>query len=264
MTALDWSSITLAADRTHHLLRGQPLYDVRFDEVLKFHAPGLAPVRRGDHAWHIEASGHAAYDQRFRRSFGFYDGVAAVAGDDGWRHIRPNGTDLYVERYAWCGNFQLARCPVRTADRLYFHIDVEGQPLYAERWRYAGDYRDDIAVVQRDDGLSTHVDGKGRLLHDVWFRDLDVYHKGYARACDESGWMHVDERGRPIYARRFAMVEPFYNGQARVETIDGALEVVNEDGSTLLQLRTPQLNATPPHDSTSMPDCPRTVSGGVP
>lgn len=37
--------------------------------------------------------------------------------------------------------------------------------------------------------------------------------------------------GRLISARRFASVEPFYNGQARVERLDGGLEAIDEKGN---------------------------------
>jgi len=36
---------------------------------------------------------------------------------------------------------------------------------------------------------------------------------------------------------RFAAVEPFYNGQARVERMDGRLEVIDETGKFLIELR---------------------------
>lgn len=96
-----------------------------------------------------------------------------------------------------------------------------------------------IDVVQAPDGRSTHVDHAGNLTHGRWFIDLDVFHKGLARARDERGWTHVDASGRPICARRFATVEPFYNGQARVETLDGGLAVINEEGTTIVRLREP-------------------------
>ena len=76
-------------------------------------------------------------------------------------------------------------------------------------------------------------------MHGVWFLDLDVFHKCCARARDEDGWMHVDRAGRPLYARRFAAVEPFYNGQARVERFDGGLEVIDEAGCRVVELRPP-------------------------
>jgi SAM-dependent methyltransferase len=214
-----------------------PLYKARFDEVLAFHAPGLAPVRRGEEAWHIDGHGAPAYARRFRRTFGFYEERAAVACADGWHHVLPDGTDLYPERYAWCGNYQGRRCAVRDGEGRYCHLDPTGRPAYAARWRYAGDYRDGIAVAQAADGRSTHVNADGELLHGRWFLDLDVFHKGFARARGEQGWMHVDLCGQPVYARRFAMVEPFYNGQARVERFDGALEVIDEEGQTVAELR---------------------------
>ena len=76
-------------------------------------------------------------------------------------------------------------------------------------------------MVQNHAGAHTHVDMNGVLLHGKWFRDLDVFHKGYARAADVQGWYHVDMAGQPLYCRRFKAVEPFYNGQARVEGLDG-------------------------------------------
>ena len=67
-----------------------------------------------------------------------------------------------------------------------------------------------------------------------------MFHKGFARARDRRGWHHVDTAGQPLYEQRFRNVEPFYNGQARVERHDGSLAVIGEGwNATLLQLRGP-------------------------
>ncbi len=248
---MSWRDTRVAADGSHHLIAGVPAYDERFDEVLKFHEPGLAPVLRGADAWHIYVDGTAAYSQRYQRTFGFYEGRAAVISGDGWHHITASGEALYTSRYAWCGNFQGGRCPVREREcakpdgvggggevgARYYHITKSGDPAYAARWRYAGDYRDGIAVVQSEIGLCTHIDEHGDLVHGHWFIDLDVFHKGYARARLSDGWAHVNRAGSPVYTRRFATIEPFYNGQARVEGFDGRLEVIAEDGVTVQVLR---------------------------
>lgn len=235
MTA--WADVIVAGDHRHHLRRGQPLYPERYDDVLDFRAPGLAPVRLADRAWHITLDGAAAYDRRFQRTFGFYEGLASVVSPDGWHHIDATGADAYPGRFEWCGNFQGERCAVRAVDRAYLHIDPRGRPTYERRWRYVGDYREGLAVVQGADGRSTHVDLAGEMVHGRWFVDLDVPHKGYARARDAHGWCHVDRQGRPAYESRFAMVEPFYNGQARVETRNGALMIIDEAGNALVTLR---------------------------
>lgn len=234
---MNWRDLSVSACGTFHECDGQPAYSGRFDEVLKFHAPGLAPVTRGNEAWHVGPDGIAAYSRRFIRTFGFYEGFAAVQAQDGWHHIRPDGSDAYPERYDWCGNFQGGRCTVRLRDGRYRHVLADGSVAYPETWRYAGDYKDGYCVIQSDAGLCTHLNLKGELLHGNWFADLDVFHKRFARARDGEGWMHVDLRGVPAYARRFAAVEPFYNGQARVERFDGGLEVINEQGQSVSELR---------------------------
>ena len=236
----DWRQYAVSDDGTHHVREGRPAYDRRFAEVLKFHAPGLAPVVDHIGAYHIHPDGRAAYVERHNRTFGFYEEIAAVDSAQGWHHIRPDGTPLYSQRYQWCGNFQEGRCPVRDADGRYFHIRADGAPAYPERYRYAGDFRDGHAVVQNDAGDHTHINPDGALLHDQLFNDLDVFHKRFARASDSRGWHHVDTAGRPLYVNRFRLVEPFYNGQARVEGHDGSLVVIDEVGNQILQIRDPK------------------------
>ncbi len=232
-----WQDFTIAPDQTHHLKGGSAAYEARFEEVLKFHAPGLAPVRDASGAYHIFPTGRAAYPERYRRTFGFYEGRAAVQASDGWFHIQAPGKPLYSERYAWCGNYQAGRCPVRGFEGLYCYLLLDGQLADAVPYSYAGDYRDGIAVVQREDGLHTHINLAGQQVHQRWFLDLDVFHKGYARARDDGGWHHIDVKGRPVYGRRFAAIEPFYNGQARVEGFDGSLCVIDEAGDIVVKLR---------------------------
>lgn len=254
-----WRAARVAEDGTHHCLEdGQPLYEARFDRVLKYHAPGRAPVTDEEGAYHIHADGRPAYPERYRRTFGFYEERAAVdAGGDGWFHVLPDGSRLYQASYDWCGNYQGELCAVRRDDGRYLHLTLDGSPAYAATWAYTGDFRSGIAAVQRDDGLHTHIDRDGELLHDRWFRDLDVFHKGFARACDADGWHHIDRDGRPIYQRRFADVEPFYNGQARVKRPDGALEVIDENGRPIRQLR------EPPSASRSSPSPLQALSGDM-
>jgi len=113
-------------------------------------------------------------------------------------------------------------------------------PAYADRHRYAGDFRDGTAVVRYDaDGLCGHVDRWGRPIHGGRFIDLDVYHKGWARARDERGWFHIDRSGRHAYPERFAAIEPFYNGQALCETLGGTRVVIGVSGSVTQDLGTP-------------------------
>lgn len=225
--------ITVAQDATHHEVEGRPLYEARFTQVLKFHPPGLAAVNDPSGSYHITTAGCPAYAARFKSTFGFYDGLAAVSESTGWFHITLAGVPAYRARYGWCGNFQGGLVPVRDGSGHYFHLDLHGRRVYAENYRYAGDYRDGVACVRRLDGACVHIDRNGRPVHGQSFMELDVFHKGFARARDGTGWFHIRADGSPAYAARFAEVEAFYNGQAYVRDWSGRRLVIGESGAAL-------------------------------
>lgn len=225
---------------THHVdSQGRAIYRHRYEQVLPFHSPGLAPVHANKASWHVHTDGTDAYAARYDRAFGFYCGAAAVNSDGAWFHIDQDGNPLYESRYAFVGNFQCDVCVVCGHEGSYFHIDLAGEPLYLSKWSYTGDFREGSAVVQHRNGKSSHIDFTGQLIHGQWFIDLDVFHKGYARARNEDGWYHITKAGRSLYEARYANIEPFYNGCARVETWDGALLIIDEQGVTLRILRAP-------------------------
>ena len=188
-------------------------------------------------------NGKPIYPAYFKRTFGFYDNRAAVESADGWFHILPDGAFLYTQRYAWCGNFQEGCCPVRTFQGQYFHINLEGLSLYVDRYAYAGDFKDGIAVVCDEKGQHTHIDKDGQPVHSCWFSQLDVFHKGFARAQDGQGWGHINKQGHFIYPERYAAVEPFYNGIAHVEDLNGRLLLISEEGKVVKTIHDPSTAA---------------------
>jgi hypothetical protein len=230
----------ISIDGTHHLIDTIPAYPSRYYSVLSFHEPGLAAAQDASGSFHIKVDGREAYQNRFLRTFGFYEGRAAVRASAGWYHILPEGNGLYKQRFAWCGNYQESFAVVKDFEDNFSHINLSGDEAYNHKFCYAGDFKGGFAVIQNVKGLYTHIDAQGHFLHNRWFLDLDVYHKGFARAKDSSGWFHIDIQGNPIYQNRYSMVEPFYNGVARVETEAGELLLISENGETLQILRLPQ------------------------
>lgn len=229
-----WQASRPATSGTHHVTTtdGQTLYAARYDQVLPFHAPGLAPASCGSEAFHILPNGKPAYTRRFDRTFGFYDTLAAVVSGGHYFHIHPSGDNTYAETWNWCGNFQQRRCVVRDAYGHYHHIRTNGTVLSGSPYRYAGDFREGAAVVRDRHGLCCHIDRQGELLHSRAFFDLDVFHKGFARARDAAGWFHITQDGRDVSGgRRYRSLEPFYNGQALVKMRDGEMAVIDEEGA---------------------------------
>ena len=70
-------------------------------------------------------------------------------------------------------------------------------------------------------GFFQHINSQGKVFYESAFMELGIYHKGYATARDEVGWFHIDLHGCPLYAERFALLEPFYNGAALATSFAG-------------------------------------------
>lgn len=222
------SKLIVSSCGTHHLKDNNPIYEKRFLEILKFHPPGLAPVKDETGAYHIDTSGNPSYEDRFTRTFGFYEGLAAVESQVGAFHIYPDGTPAYDEKFLWCGNFQESFASVRKRNGDYVHINTQGKTLRDNSFAYVGDFKDGIAVVCNKEGLSTHINSDGNYVHNQWYDQLDIYHKGFARAKDDQGWFHIGINGQPLYSTRYQDLEPFYNGVAHATDLKGNIVLLNE------------------------------------
>ena len=226
----------VSKSRTYHEINGRRLYEKRFDEVMSFHEPGLAPARMGNYWFHIKPEGERAYGCVFYHVWVFYFGLAAVRSGRDYYHILPDGRAAYSSRYEWCGNFQDALCTVMSKERRYFHILKNGKRAYKQDYNYAGDFKEGFAVVQMDDRRFQHIDREGNHRHYSPFLGLEPFHKGLAAARDSAGWFHINLRGEPMYSRRFAFVEPYYNGRSKVIAMDGSHIVIDKSGNTVLTI----------------------------
>ncbi|NJD76235.1 MAG: hypothetical protein FIB08_03960 [Candidatus Methanoperedens sp.] len=231
-----WQISRVSPCRKYHVLPDGPMYSFRYEEVLPFHSPGLAPAKKGGEWFHIRPDGMPVYHQRYTRTFGYYEERAAVQKENEWYHILIDGDSAYQRRFGWCGNFQNGICTVRDLNGYYHHILPNGKDAYPERYVYAGDFREGSAVVRLNNGMCMHINEKGIPLQERTFSDLDVFHKGFARACDENGWFHIDREGKQIYQKRFKEIEPFYNRQALCKDFTGRIVIIDETGSEMLEI----------------------------
>ena len=233
---MNWKDIKVSDDATHFFYDGNRIFNKNFIEVLKFHAPGIAPVKDETGAYHIDVNGKELYKQRYSRVFGFYCNRASVINDEDWFHIDEKGKRIYSNSYTWTGNFQENSCTVRDSQNNYFHIDLNGNRCYKENYIYAGDFKDGIACVKGKDGLFRHIDNKGKLINKKKYIDLGVFHKNYATAKDVNGWFHIDKSGSPLYKERYELIEPFYNGFALVTKENNKKQIINEEGKIIVEL----------------------------
>jgi len=233
---MNWQDIKVSADNTHFILDGKQIFGKQFIEVLKFHSPGLAPVKDKSGSYHIDSSGNQLYAERFTRTFGFYCNRAAVVQGDKWFHMTDKGERAYSNSFSWTGNFQEDLCTVRDSDNNYFHIDLDGKKIYSDSFIYCGDFKDGYACVKTANGLYRHIDIKGNFLNDKSYLDLGIFHKNFATAMDKDGWFHIDKDGNEIYRHRFLAVEPFYNGFALVTQFDKNKIIIDEQGQKIISV----------------------------
>ncbi|GHT45120.1 hypothetical protein AGMMS49965_21790 [Bacteroidia bacterium] len=233
---MNWQQITVSPDNTHFLFEGKPIFNKHFIEVLKFHAPGLAPVKDETGAYHIDSTGNSLYSERYNRTFGYYCNRAAVIQKQNWFHINEQGKRIYPQNYAWTGNFQENICTVRDFDDNYFHIDLQGNRIYSENYLYAGDFKDGIACVKLQNGVFKHIDTNSKFINEKEFLDLGVFHKNFATAKDKDGWFHIDKSGNAVYVERYLVIEPFYNGFALVTQFNNSKIIVNEQGGKVIEI----------------------------
>lgn len=233
---MNWQEIKVSNDATHFLYEDDKIFDRQFIEVLKFHAPGIAPVKDNSGSFHIDINGNDLYEDRYDRTFGFYCNRAAVIKNYKWYHIDENGKKVYETNYSWTGNFQENVCTVRDLQNNYFHIDLNGNRCYKENFKYAGDFKDEIACVRLENGNYKHIDKQGKFISNKEFLDLGVYHKNFATAKDKKGWFHIDKLGIELYQERYLIIEPFYNGFALVTKCNANKQVINEKGEVILEI----------------------------
>ncbi|MEE9378376.1 MAG: methyltransferase [Candidatus Lokiarchaeia archaeon] len=230
---INLNEVYISFDETYHIYKNKPLYERKFMSVMSFHPPGVAAVKDGRHAYHVNLEGEPIYEKRFLKTFGYYSEIAAVNDNSGWYHINFSGIPVYNERYDWVGNFQEETCPVRDIYSHYFHIKKDGSLTYGEKYRYVGDFKYGIAVVYGEDGYAKHIDREGKLIHDRSYEELGVFHKGYAIAKDEDGYLHINKKGEPLYNQRYQGVEPFYNGFSLVSNQYGQKMIIDEQGNCI-------------------------------
>ena len=82
-----------------------------------------------------------------------------------------------------------------------------------------------------------HIDKSGSKIHDKEYKELGVFHKGYAIAKDNRGAFHIDKRGVPLYKERYRWVEPFYNSFSFVCKHNGKKIIISENGEVIHNIR---------------------------
>ena len=224
---MNWRDINVSENSNSFIYKEELVFGKVYNEVLKFHSPGIAPVKDDTGWFHINVNGNEVYKERYDRVFGYYFNRASVILYKNWFHLNEKGERLYDVNYAWTGNYQENVCSVRDFNNQYFHIDLDGNPVYGKKYKFVGDFKDGFACVRFSNGKYKHIDTKGKYINDKSYLDLGVFHKNFAIAKDELGWHHINKKGEELYAERYFMIEPSYNGFSVVDKFDNTKQIID-------------------------------------
>lgn len=94
----------------------------------------------------------------------FSDGIAPARQDDGWFHIREDGSPLYTQRYVSVGQFSegfSVVCICVSGTYRYYHIDCRGRTPYKRFFKAAGPFLNRRAKVTTPGGKDIVINPDG-------------------------------------------------------------------------------------------------------
>lgn len=146
--------------------------------LLSMEDPGVFRIQREGKWGYIDRAGTLLIAPRFAAAHAFFDGLAAVEGDNGkWGYIRRTG------------EFAIA-------------------PAWADE---PGDFHDGRAVVANG---TTVIRKDGSIVGK--YEEVQPYSEGLAGYREGRRWGFLDVEGKPAIRPRFDGVQPFSSGFARV------------------------------------------------
>ena len=141
-------------------------------------------VKKGNEYFYLNMQGDSL-GVTYRNATPYNNNVAAVADNNGWMLVDPEGNPLTATRYA--------------------HI----RPANAQRW------------IARQVDLLAVLDHEGNPLTPFQYSQINNFSEGYAGYCRDNLWSFMDTTGYEITPPQFGLVWDFHEGLARAAFRNG-------------------------------------------
>ncbi len=149
---------------------GNPIYEERFRVVKSFYQGIALVLDKNFNAFFIDRTGRPIFgDKKWKFAWrSFREGMAAVVSENHGRresyHINLTGNAAYEKRFKFVSSFFEGLAVVETFEGEWYHILPDGSPAYKERYRGAESFRNGIAVVEDSIGVSLIINKKGQII----------------------------------------------------------------------------------------------------
>jgi Tol biopolymer transport system component len=155
----------------------------------------LFPVAVNGSYGFIDPSGAMVIEPRFRDTYGFSDGLAAVKVGDLWGFVDPSGKLVIRPRYAAVSGFSGGLAAVSRNYRKYGYIDKTGTMVIKPRFFEAGSFSQGLAWVSRDLEEYGFIDTSGTVVIEPQYESAGDFSEGLAGVMTYDGLVFIDASG---------------------------------------------------------------------
>ena len=155
----------------------------------------LFPVAVNGSYGFIDASGAMVIEPRFRETYGFSDGLAAVKVGWRWGFVDPSGTMVIRPRFAAVSGFSGGLAAVSLNYRKYGYIDKTGTMVIKPRFFEAGSFSQGLAPVSFDWEQYGYIDTSGTVVIEPRYDSAGDFSEGLAGVMTYDGLVFIDASG---------------------------------------------------------------------
>ena len=192
-------------------------------------ATRLFPAKFGSLYGYIDARGHTVIEPQFKIAGDFFDGLAAVAGEDGkYGYIDPSGRFVIAPRYTLANDFHAGFAVVQLDDAVAF-LRRDGTVAFTTDLATDGYFSEGLALVTKGEE-SGYIDESGTMVIAPRFKEgAGRFSGGFApvRVVEKlpdgnrnTFWTFVDRTGK-LLDGRFVLALGFGSGVAPVSNGSG-------------------------------------------
>ena len=210
---------------------------------------GLAAVqlRKADRVGYIDETGTLVIPSQFDLADPFSEGYAAVMKNRKWGYIDRTGQIVIPIAFDAAELFSggvAAVAKIQTTNvTTFFYINRNGEPLLDKQYLFdtALPFGEGLAPVRSLGQYFRYIDQSGKtVINDPSrpFLSAGVFRDGLApvnlHATDGMRWGYIGKDGKLGVTARFAAAQPFTEGLAAVQMLDGKWGYINTKGSMVI------------------------------
>jgi len=186
----------------------------------------LISFHNGEAAGFMDMSGNTVVEAQYQAADQFHEGLAAVRSENLWGYIDSSGAKVIDHQYQIAMGFnKFGISRVKTPSGHWGAIDKTGREIIPAKYEMLTKFENDRAFIQ-ENGLFGVITSKGAVTTPPKFENVDLsIFTSLVRFKSGDFWGYFDpDNGREVIPAKYIRAGPFYEGLARVATIEEGVD----------------------------------------